>query len=65
MRLTERLNYFFSGVEFPDCTILSPEMLTGAASGVRLAGFFGEDWSLDSGEWGWAGDHPAAVAGTR
>lgn len=44
MRLTERLNYFFAGVAFPDFFIAGPEMLETGYAGVRAAGFFDTDW---------------------
>jgi len=49
-RLTERLPYFMSGVNYPDCTVLGTEMLSQGTQGVRAAGFFGADWSVDRGE---------------
>ena len=53
MRLTDRLPYFVSGVAYPDCTVIGPEMLTDGAAGVRVAGFFGLDWSVESGDFAW------------
>ena len=53
MKLTDRLNYFFSGVAYPDCTVIGSEMLAEEAKGVRVAGFFGNDWSVDKGEFAW------------
>ncbi len=53
MRLTNRLPYFLSGVGYPDCTVIGPEMLSEGARGVRAAGFFGNDWSVDQGEFAW------------
>jgi hypothetical protein len=53
MRLTERLPYFVSGVAYPDWTIIGPEMLTTGVGGMRGTGFFGNDWSLSSGESAW------------
>ena len=50
MRLTDRLPYFVSGVEYPDYIVLDPHTLTEGISGVRLAGFFGSDWSILTGE---------------
>jgi hypothetical protein len=50
MRLTDRLPYFVSGVAYPDCIVLSPKVLTAGAAGVRAAGFFGNDWSVETGE---------------
>lgn len=53
LRLTERLAYFVSGSGFPDCLVIGPEMLTQGAEGVRAAGFFGNDWGVESGEFVW------------
>jgi len=53
LRLTNRLPYFLSGVGYPDCTVIGPEMLREGARGVRAAGFFGNDWSVDKGEFAW------------
>jgi dienelactone hydrolase len=50
MRLTDRLPYFVSGVGYPDVLVLGPEALTKGAEGVRLAGFFGNDWGVGTGE---------------
>jgi dienelactone hydrolase len=54
MKLTNRLNYFLSGVAYPDCTVLGPEMLSKGVKGVRVAGFFGNDWSVDNGDFAWS-----------
>jgi dienelactone hydrolase len=56
MRLTDRLPYFLSGVEYPDVTIIGSEMLKQGSKGVRVAGFFGLDWSVDRGEFAWRAD---------
>jgi pimeloyl-ACP methyl ester carboxylesterase len=53
MRLTDRLPFFVSGVGYPDLLVLRPESLTGGSKGVLVAGFFGIDWSLASGELVW------------
>ncbi len=53
MRLTDRLPYFVSGVAYPDLTIVGPEMLNKGADGVRAAGFFGNDWKVETGEFVW------------
>ena len=42
--------YFISGAGFPDLLLVSSEMLRSGSDGVRGAGFFGNDWSLESGE---------------
>ena len=56
MRLTDRLPYFLSGVEYPDVTIIGSEMLKQGSKGFRAAGFFGVDWSVESGEFAWRAD---------
>jgi dienelactone hydrolase len=53
MRLTERLPYFVSGVAYPDCVVLSPAILTSGTAGIVAGGFFGLDWSVNSGEFAW------------
>ncbi len=50
MRLTDRQPFFSPGVEFPDCLIESSDVLLKGASSIRAAGFFGNDWSLESGD---------------
>ncbi|MBI1178400.1 prolyl oligopeptidase family serine peptidase [bacterium] len=50
LRLTDRLSYFTSGTGFPDCLILSPEILEKGTAGILAAGFFGNDWSVERGE---------------
>ncbi len=54
MKLTDRLNYFLSGVCYPDCTVIGPEMLREGVKGIRAAGFFGNDWNVESGEFAWS-----------
>ncbi len=53
MRLTDRIPYFLAGVAFPDCTVLGAETLRVGADGARVAGYFGEDWSVERGEFAW------------
>lgn len=48
-RLADRIPYFLAGVAFPDCTVLSTGVLREGASGVRAAGFFGPDWTIEGG----------------
>lgn len=54
LRLTERMPYFVSGVALPDWTVFRSTMLTRGAEGLVGAGFFGSDWSVESGESAWA-----------
>ncbi len=56
MKLTTRLPYFLSGVGFPDCVVLGPEALSESGKGIRVAGFFGLDWRLASGDFAWRDD---------
>lgn len=53
-RLTERVPYFVSGTAFPDWLVASPSVLTDGMSGVVAAGFFGNDWHVESGESAWS-----------
>jgi dienelactone hydrolase len=50
-RLTERLPIFVSGAGFPDLFLMRPDILSTTSQG-ELSGFFGEDWSVERGEWG-------------
>jgi hypothetical protein len=42
-----------SGIAYPDYIVLGPELLVQGSPGVRAAGFFGTDWSVDTGEFAW------------
>lgn len=53
MRLTDRIPYFLAGVALPDWTVLDPEALRSGPEGVRATGFFGDDWSIETGESAW------------
>ncbi|MEW6745909.1 MAG: prolyl oligopeptidase family serine peptidase [Planctomycetota bacterium] len=53
LKLTLRLPYFVSGVAYPDCIVLSPTMLTQEGQGIVTAGFFGEDWGVETGDFAW------------
>ena len=58
MRLTDRLPYFVSGIDYPDILVLGPEVLTHGTAGIRTAGFFGPDWGVASGDIVWADRAP-------
>lgn len=49
-RLVRTQPYWVSGIGYPDFLVLGSEMLEGSGDGVRATGFFGNDWSLESGE---------------
>jgi hypothetical protein len=53
MLLTDRLPYFVSGVGYPDCIVLDPDVLARGTAGIRGAGFFGQDWGVSTGEFAW------------
>lgn len=53
LKLTERLPYFVAGVAIPDCFVAGTEMLTNGSEGIRVAGFFGPDWQVASGDFAW------------
>jgi len=42
--------YFSGGSGFPDLMIYSVQMLKEGISGVKMAGFFGNDWSVEKGD---------------
>ncbi len=52
-RLTDRVPYFMAGVAFPDCTVFGPETLVQGSAAVLGTGYFGNDWSVEQGEFAW------------
>jgi hypothetical protein len=42
--------YFSGGSGFPDLMIFSADMLTNGIKDVKMSGFFGNDWSVEKGE---------------
>lgn len=52
-RLTWRLPYFVSGVAYPDLFVMKSNALLEGLAGVKVAGFFGTDWSVEKGEFVW------------
>jgi hypothetical protein len=53
LRLTECLPYFISGVAYPDCTVFRAQRLKEGTRSPEAGGFFGVDWSVESGEFAW------------
>jgi len=49
-RLSDRIPIFTSGAAFPDVLVLGSDSLVSGSKGIRLAGFFGNDWSVESGD---------------
>ncbi len=50
MQATNANQYFAGGSGFPDLMIYSAEMLEKGFKGVKMAGFFGNDWSVEKGD---------------
>ncbi|MGB3976556.1 MAG: prolyl oligopeptidase family serine peptidase [bacterium] len=53
MRLCDRIPYFVSGIGYADVTVFGPDILLSGSEGVNMAGFFGMDWSVETGEFVW------------
>jgi hypothetical protein len=53
VRTLDRMPIFVSGIAYPDLFLVDSEMLTSGMKGVRAAGFFGNDWKAESGEFAW------------
>jgi hypothetical protein len=48
--LSNLVMYLEPGVGLPDLTVFDAEVLTKGDGGVTHTGFFGPDWSIESGE---------------
>jgi len=46
-------HYLVNGTTFPDVLLFDPSVLTDGDSKVKCAGFFGNDWSVEKGEFKW------------
>jgi hypothetical protein len=53
LRLTDRTPYLSAGIAYPDCTVFGVETLSQGTAGVRAAGFFGNDWKVETGDFVW------------
>lgn len=51
MKASNRLPIFSSGTGYPDLLLVSPDFLEIGPDAVQIAGYFGDDWSMESGEW--------------
>jgi hypothetical protein len=58
MRLTSRLRYFVSGIAYPDFLVLDTLSRKAPTASVRGWGYFGPDWSVDSGDFAWRAATP-------
>jgi hypothetical protein len=55
------VQYFVSGAGFPDVMLLSADALRVGTAGIRAMGWFGNDWSVERGDFVWS----AAAPGQR
>ncbi|MBN1999513.1 alpha/beta hydrolase, partial [candidate division KSB1 bacterium] len=53
MKMTIRRPYLSPGYSYPDLLIFTPELVSNQEKGVIGAGFFGLDWSVETGEFVW------------
>lgn len=53
MKLTDRMPYFVSGVQYPDWCVFDSRSLESGMDGVLGAGFFGDDWQVLENQSGW------------
>jgi poly(3-hydroxybutyrate) depolymerase len=52
-RLTDRCPFFTAGAGIPDCIAFDPTLLNGGSKGIKVAGFFGNKWDVESGDFVW------------
>jgi len=53
MRLSDRVPYFMAGGALPDVTVFGPATLEQGWGAVLGAGYFGNDWTVENGEFAW------------
>ena len=46
-------HYFQNSTHYPDVVIFNPDILNGSIQGVYCTGFFGNDWSIENGDFIW------------
>jgi hypothetical protein len=56
LRLNDRMPYFMAGVAYPDLTVFGSEALAKGWGGARIAGYFGNDWTVENGEIAWSNE---------
>ena len=52
-RAADPNRYFIAGNGFPDLMLFTPEVYAEGAAGIKAAGYFGNDWSVENGEIVW------------
>ncbi len=50
LSLSHLVTYLEPGLGLPDLTVFNSDVLAKKDAGVVLTGFFGQDWSMESGE---------------
>lgn len=53
MRLTNTRPYLFPGYSFPDLLLFNESVVQHGTQGIAVAGFFGLNWSVETGEFIW------------
>lgn len=53
MKTTYANHYMVNGTTFPDVVLFDSELLNQGIDAVKCAGFFGNDWSIENGEFEW------------
>jgi len=53
MKASYANHYLVNGTTFPDLLLFDNTVLTDGISAVKCAGFFGNDWSIENGEFVW------------
>ncbi|MFT7032091.1 MAG: pimeloyl-ACP methyl ester carboxylesterase [Cyclobacteriaceae bacterium] len=46
-------HYLVNGTSFPDLTLFDDSMMKDGISGIKCSGFFGNDWSVEKGDFVW------------
>ena len=54
-KIANRVPIFLSGAGFPDALEFNEKSITDGLPGVLLAGYFGQDWGWNSGDWAISG----------
>ncbi len=54
MRAADRDSFFYPFIRYPDCLVRRAEGLETGRPSIIAAGYFGIDWSIESGEFAWA-----------
>ena len=53
MKATYANHYLVNGTTFPDLIIVNSHVIKEGVAGVEGTGFFGNDWSIENGDFVW------------